>query len=79
MRCGELAILAWGVVLVARRTLFFIGRCQTLPAYGETYDLLDGWAAMDISMPRVSGVEWRLRKAQCSPVRVHSTPDRDGI
>ena len=79
VRCSELANSAVGVVLVARMTLLLMGSCQTPPAYGEANDLLDGWAAMDISAPRVSGVEWRLRRAQCRPVRVHGTPDRDGI
>ena len=79
MRCSELEISALGVVVVAKMTLFLMGSCQTLPEYGELDDLLDGWVAMDISAPRVSGVEWRLRRAQCCPVRVHGTPDRDGI
>ena len=79
VRCSELANSAVGVVLVARMTLLLMGSCQNPPAYGEANDLLDGWAAMDISAPRVSGVEWRLRRAQCRPVRVHGTPDRDGI
>ena len=79
MSYSELANSAVGVVLAARMTLLLMGSYQTPPAYGEANDLLDGWAAMDISAPRVSGVEWRLRRAQCRPVRVHGTLDRDGI
>ena len=79
VRCSELAVSALGVVLIARMTLFLMGRCQTLLAYDEANDLLDGWAAMDISVSRVSGVECPLCKAQCCHVWVHSMPDRDGI
>ena len=77
--CSDLEISALGVVLVARMTLFLMGSCQTPLAYSEPGDLLDGWTAMDISALRVSGVEWRLRRAQCRPMRVHGIPDRDGI
>ena len=79
VRCSELANSAVGVVLVARMTLLLMGSCQTPPAYGKANDLLDGWVGMDISAPRVNGVEWRLHRAQCCPVRVHGTPDGDGI
>ena len=79
VRRSELAISTLGVVLIARMTLFLMCSYQSPPAYSEANDLLDGWAAMDISAPRVSGVEWQLRRAQCCPVRVHGTPDRDGI
>ena len=79
VRCNELAILVLGIVLLAKMTLFLMGGCQTLPTYGEANDLLDGCAAMDIGVSRVSGVECRLHRAQCCPVRVRSTRDCDGI
>ena len=79
LSCSELAVSALGVVLVARMMLLLMGNCQTPPACDEANDLLDGWAMMDISAPRVSGVEWGLRRAQCSTVWVCNTPDRDGI
>ena len=78
VRCSELAVSSFGVALVCHNGVILMGYYHAPLAHSEANDLLDGWAMMDVGMSSVSGVECRLCRAQCCPVRVHGTPDHDG-